>query len=329
MTEFTANRNARAEADAVLPDGLSARVLEPSSPAVIDGDFFADDPTEIGSDDPSQLVGPTTSFATTWDQLAADDASIAEFARKRWLGAWPGLGPVPANYVASREDYHRLAYTVVAIARYEANGKFGLRYTAGGFGTPFFASPDGADRQVRMVGNVLVDQVGDDVRTHQPGSLNDAAAFLGVEVSLVAAEGDSPAIDDQDRPLQLDTATGEFLGEWYGFATSVLEQLRSDGGADEAPGRLQLWPGHFDPAIEYGNQDAGMRGTFGASPGDDGSDEPYLYVGPWAGTTDDAYWNATSFPGALLPYAELLAADDPRARALEFYRTGISLLANR
>jgi len=42
-----------------------------------------------------------------------------------------------------------------------------------------------------------------------------------------------------------------------------------------------------------------------------------LHVDPVAGEL----WNATAFPGAELGYAELMAAADPHAAALEFFTT--------
>ena len=323
-TNLTSARNARLEATEFAPEGYDVRVLEPSPPAIVDGDLLADEPTELGGADPAttvQAVG--NGDAATWDALAARDPKVADFARARWLGHWGRLGPVPPHYVSSREDFHRLAYGVIAMTRYEANGKFGLRYTAGGFGTPFF----GDDRQVRVVGTTLVDQIGDAVRTIVPTTLAEAAAFLGVEPQTVAAEGDSPELGELDRTLALTSETGEFLGQWFGFGVSVIEELRATVDAEASPEPYQLWPGHFDPAAAIGNEVAGQRATFGASPGDDGSAEPYLYVGPWAGVGDDPFWNAVSFPGATLSYAELLASDDQRGAALAFFRRAIALLA--
>ena len=71
-------------------------------------------------------------------------------------GAWAPLGgsglprlqPVPDGYAATRESLRRLAVFVLAPARKAVNGKIGLRYTFGGFGTPFF----GDDEQVRVAG---------------------------------------------------------------------------------------------------------------------------------------------------------------------------------
>lgn len=325
MHDLTTHRHPVEEAAALEPSGRQVRVLEPSPPAVDDGDFYADDPAALGPAEPATTVVPRSEGTITWIETSADDPNLATFARARWLGPWNRLGPVPNGYAASRADFHRLAYAVVAAARHGANGKFGLRFTAGGFGTPFF----GDDRQVRVVGSVLVDQTADAVRTITPSTLSEAAAFVGVVPSTVAAEGDSPALGDIDAPLNLDPATGSFLGDWFGFAASVLEELRAAAAPDASAGRLQLWPGHFDPAFEVGDEAAGRRATFGASPGDGGSSEPYLYVGPWAGIDEDPYWNATAFPGAMLPYRTLVAAEDQRAAALAFYRRAIELLSAR
>lgn len=322
MNDLTTARNPTVEAEALLSDGIAARTLEPGRPAVTSEPFFADDPAVVDADG-SAAVTPTTAGAQSWDQLAKTDPTIAEFAAARWLGAWRSLPAVPAGYVDARRDFHRLAYSVVAAARLANNGKFGLRYTAGGFGTPFF----GADEQVRMVANVLVHQTGDSAANIVPASIDEAAAFLGVKASTDAGEHDSPPLGDTAAPLALSPQVGEFLGEWFGFATSVLEELRLVGTDADDVGRVQLWPGHFDPATELGGADAGHRATYGGSPGDDSSDEPYLYVGAW-GDVDktNPFWNAASFNGATLPYASLVTAKDPRSVALDFYRKAFDLL---
>jgi hypothetical protein len=86
---------------------------------------------------------------------------------------------------------------------------------------------------------------------------------------------------------------------------------------------VQLWPEHFDIAVDFGDDSAARRANFGGSPGDAGHEEPYLYVGPWqpqAGT----FWNE-SF-GASLSYRQLLAAEDQRGLALEFFAEAIRQL---
>lgn len=312
-------RNAQAEATAVLGSGFYARVLEPSPPAVTD-ETFADDPVNTAGS--GTVVSPVGNADVVWSDLVGERADLADFAAERWLGGYRRLPALPDNYVAAKDDFHRLAFGVVAEARRVANGKFGLRYTKGGYGTPFF----GDDTQVRVEGDQLVVQRGDSVDATTITTLRSAGEFVGVEPGTESAEHDSPELGDLDRKLDVSAAVGDFLGEWYGFATSVLEELRATPGAID-PERIQVWPGHFDPALAIGEADGGSRATYGASPGDGTSDEPYLYVGPW-GEQDASldYWNAEGFTGAVLRYNDLVGSDDPRQVALAFYRTGYDIV---
>ena len=365
-TALTAWRNAAAEAQTMLPRGDVPRrafVLEPSPPAIAVPPYFADDPATPGSGCPGDHAGrlmpdgflgveavtPTAAGEVTWQALAGNDTDLAAFARARWLGPWRRLGPPADNYLPRLQDAHRLAYAVVAEARKQADGKFGLRYTAGGFGTPFFVH-HGLDTQVRVADGQIVVQHGDEVRVAPVGSLNSAAAHCGVTPSADQAEHDSPPLGDLDRPLAVDATLTGFLGDWFGFAFSVLEELRLAPGAADV-GRTQLWPGHLDPAVEitagdaanepdgpYAGEaegsgaegDVSRRAAYGASPGDENHPAPYLYVGPW-GSIDasDDYWSAETFPGAVLGYDTLLAAPDQRSAALEFFTAGYERLRRR
>jgi hypothetical protein len=89
---------------------------------------------------------------------------------------------------------------------------------------------------------------------------------------------------------------------------------------------VQLWPEHFDMAVEIGDDSAGRRAVFGVSPGDDNHDEPYVYVAPWSAVGSSPFFNATAFAGAELTYKDLLAADDQRNAALTFLRRGLGEL---
>jgi hypothetical protein len=179
-----------------------------------------------------------------------------------------------------------VAEGVVAPARQPAN-EISLRYTRGGFGTPFFEQ-DGLDCQVRVELGELVRQLGREERRER-------------------------------LPRQVDQAAASVLGEFYGFACSVLEQLRADE-VDGDSTLVRLWPEGFDIAVELGSEAAGRRAYFGASPGDDAHPEPYLYVGPWTADVSGELWNATRFKGAELTYSELLEAEDQRRAALDFMR---------
>ena len=315
------HHNPAAEANAKLGGGITALVLEPSPPANHNEPFFADDPAAVPPG-AATTVGPTSAADRTWNEVLAERPELSSWASERWLGAYRPLNLVPAGYPEARNAFHRLAYAIVAETRRCANTKFGLRYTRGGFGTPFF----GDDQQVRVQDGLLIVQQGASVRHSAITSLRAAAEFVGVQPGTAAAEHDSPPLGDVDSDLETTSETGAFLGDWFGFSWAVLEELRVTPGAVDAE-RTQLWPGHLDPAAAIGSAELGQRATYGCSPGDDAHDEPYLYVGAW-GDVDraDPYWNETSFNGASLPYAALVGTDNAVQTALDFFRAGLNRL---
>ena len=195
------------------------------------------------------------------------------------------LEPLPATFAETRLALHRLAQEVVSPAREAVTGRIGLRATPGGFGTP----PFGEDEQLRVEGAELVRRKG------------------GVE---------------QREPIDgVDAAASRALGAWYAFGDAALEQLRAEADPGEDPSIVQLWPEHFDIAIEMGDEARQARANYGLSPGDEDHPEPYAYVGPWvAERASGPLWNARGFTGAELPYAGLLAAADQRRELLDFFR---------
>ena len=319
-------RNPQVEADAIVGEGLTTRVLEPSPPAVATGPWFADDPAAVGNADQAttRVVTPTSAGDLRWADLAAADETVAAFCQPRWLANHRTLSAVLDHYPVRRDDLHRLAYGVVSNTRKAANGKFGLRWTLDGFGTPFF----GNDTQVRVEGQLLVVQRGGKVDAEMITTLAAAAEFLGVEASSDQAEHDTVALGDLDRPLTVDEELVAFISDWFGMATAALEELRCTPGAPD-PSRVQLWPGHFDVALEIGDAQSERitRATYGASPGDAAHPEPYLYVGPW-GPIDhgDPFWNDDAFTGASLPHAAIVGDPNPCGVALGFYRQALSRL---
>ena len=92
---------------------------------------------------------------------------------------------------------------------------------------------------------------------------------------------------------------------------------------------MQLWPEHFDIAVELGTERDGHRAGFGASPGDELHPEPYLYVVPWSEVPASDLWQATAFRGAELPYATLLLAENQRETALRFFDERLAALGGR
>jgi hypothetical protein len=290
--------------------------LEPSPPANTDPQWFADDPTAPGATT-AALVTPIAGEGTTWEEMATSYPGLSGFVSLHWLGLYKRLEAVPAGLPSTRRSLHQLAFYALAPARHAVTGKIGLRYTHGGFGSPFF----GANEQVRFENGNLVRQR-EDAESYPITTLTDAVEALDIPYRRVWFDG----IDDPPEPvgvnkrLEIDEASAAAVGEWFGFGASVLEQLRRiPDGVDVS--RVQLWPEHFDLAIEMGPVET--RASYGASPGDEQHPEPYLYVSAEK-SIDRAnpFWNDRAFNGASLPYQALLEVEDQHLAALAFYNEG-------
>ena len=197
----------------------------------------------------------------------------------------------------TRDHLHRVAVHLLARARVEGAGRFSLRVTPGGFGTPDIG-PDG--RRVRVVGSHLV------VESDAPGAasarstaidgatLAGLAAFAGVELTAALDVGhDTPPLGDVDDPIALDTTAATEVTGWYQQVAVILDAVLTALPPAAAPTLPRLWPEHFDVAIEAQAR-PDLRVNLGGSPGDGSSDDPYLYVGPWTGDRpgDPTFWNA-------------------------------------
>ena len=202
------------------------------------------------------------------------------------------LKPMSGRFSETVAELHRVAEEVVAPSR-KPDNEIGLEPTAGGFGTPEFEW-EGATHRVRVEGTELVRET--DGRQER-------------------------------EALDVDADAAQFLAGWYEFGQEVLDRLRGEADANEAPTEPVLWPEHFDVAIEMGNEAAGARATYGFSPGDENHAEPYAYVAPWTAQEAGEFWNARGFGGAELAYAELLASEDQERAALDFMRSRREALA--
>ena len=214
--------NPRQDAADRIGERCDPRVLEPSPPAVSEPPWFADDPVARGDLEPGRtVVSPVPTGDITWVELAAGDPELGAWCADRWLGPYKRLVPAPGSLVMTRRSLHRLAERVMSAARSHANGKIGLRYTYRGFGTPFF----GADVQVRVVGaELIVHERG--VERRAPISTLDAAA------DHVGRDELPDDVELGAEPLAVDPRAAVFLGDLYGFAASVLEELRAGFDAD-------------------------------------------------------------------------------------------------
>jgi hypothetical protein len=101
------------------------------------------------------------------------------------------------------------------------------------------------------------------------------------------------------EPLDVDPGHTARLAAFFAFAWGVLETLRAEAAE---PSEIHLWPEHFDVAFED------REVTYGASPGDENHEEPYLYVAPWTAPAPAPEWNATGFSGAEAPWTDEAAA---------------------
>jgi hypothetical protein len=226
----------------------------------------------------------------------------------------PRLEPLTdtAALVATRRAWHAVAEHVLAAARYATDGHIGLVVVTGGFGAPVV--PGGG--QARVDRATLRYEVGGAEHTVPLSTVAAAAAALGIEPGNPPVFAPSQPLAP-DAPLQIDLQAAAILATWFDLSWSVLAEL------GETP---TLWPEHFDAAIELGDEAAGTRGTFGASPGDADHDEPYLYVTHWAEVPDAPFWNDSAFAGASLGYSEIAAAPDPGAAVAAFFEEGRAIL---
>ncbi|MGH2734145.1 MAG: hypothetical protein ACRDKZ_01085, partial [Actinomycetota bacterium] len=283
--------NPRRDAFERLEGRFEVRVLEPSPPSVHDAPWFADDPLSLEDLPPErEVVLPIETGHLTWNSLCADDPALEAWCRERWLGAWRRLPEPPPNLESTRRALHMLAEHALAPARQSATGKIGLRYTHGGFGTPFF----GDDRQVRIEGIELVVQQGGEETRAPLSTLGAARDLIGTDWSQIALYEPTTA-SSPDEGLTVSSDGAGFVGDLFGFGASVMEQLRTEARPEENPSRVQLWPEHLDVAVEIGDERPAARATFGVSVGDAFHLEPYVYVVPWEKVEPSDIWNAEHF----------------------------------
>lgn len=221
------------------------------------------------------------------------------------------LGPLVEGFAATREALHLVAEQLVAPAR-KPDNEIALQATPGGFGTPPFEW-EGEKCQVRVDGAELVVRRGDEEKRERLTTIAAGAELIGHDLFPGGAPTDTVQ-------LEIDPAAAEQLGRWYALADAVLEQLRSDWSGDD-PSEANLWPEHFDLAIEAGSEKDGSRANYGFSADDAEHEEPYLYVGPWSGKASGELWQAKGFTGAELDFSELAASVDQLSLALDFCRT--------
>ena len=238
------------------------------------------------------------------------------------------MTPTPSwdgTYATTRAELHRIATHVVARRRFLLTGRFGLRVTPGGFGTPLF----GDDEVVRIDGTSLFREQKLDERAVTAtcalagATLGDLAAFTDADLDPAFSVGkDTPDLGDVDAPLQIDAASAAVMAEWFARGAEAVDDCVARLGASGDPSVSQIWPEHFDLGTDVAV--GSLRANLGVSPGDRFSAEPYLFVGPRSVDRpgDPEYWNA-SF-GALATWSEITDAD----AAAAFFARGLDYLAS-
>jgi hypothetical protein len=198
----------------------------------------------------------------------------------------------------------------------------GLRPRPGGFATPEFGG-----RIVAVDGRLLVIETDSGIASRTITTVRDACDFLGVpyRVDWYVGFRDPLTPRDPDELLAVDEGAVGQIGEWLMFGAGVLQSISAMADEGDEVTEAQLWPEHFDLAIEMGTEEA--KASYGFSPGDEGHPEPYLYVSAW-GPIDrsDSFWNDPHFNGGSLGHAELLRAEDPVAASIEFLMRGYRIL---
>jgi hypothetical protein len=200
----------------------------------------------------------------------------------------------------------------------------GLRPYQGGFGTPEFEG-----RVARVDGTLIVQEGAGGTSSRTISSVRDTVEFFGQPYEEKWFEGfrDPLTPIDPDQPLEIRSENTVALAHWLDFAWKLLTELQGHAQPDDDVSEIQLWPEHFDPAIELGSQDRGQRASYGASPGDVNHLEPYVYVASWSEIDrSEPYWNDESFNGSSFAYRDLLVARDPVAAALDFFLNGHRLI---
>jgi hypothetical protein len=229
------------------------------------------------------------------------------------------LPELPPSYPATRDALHALAEQLVSAAYWQATTHIGLRPTPRGFGTPVF----GDNERVRVDATAIVHERGGESRRHELTTLRAASSFLGVPLGAPSVYTPATTLPP-DTPLAIDRDAALALADWYALAAALLQDLRA-AHPDAPSTELQIWPEHFDLACELGDDAVGARANYGASPGDAGIPEPYLYVGPHEPSRRTGVFTRCAF-GAAITYSELRRVPEAGSAGRQFYESAVAEL---
>ncbi len=235
------------------------------------------------------------------------------------------LSPLPDDFGATRGALAQIVTHVMARRRFVATGRFGLRAAPGTIATPMFD-----DEVLRLGPTALLRErrAGDRPQTTSieidGATLAELASFAGTDLDASFSVGrDTPVLFDAATPLRVEPRAAAIITTWFAMSAELLDEIIA-GQHSADPSAVQLWPEHFDLAVDL-SAGAG-RANVGASPGDGYCDSPYAYVSPWDERRpgDSVYWNAPF--GAVLRYQDVVATGEPRGAVQQFWARGLALL---
>ena len=155
---------------------------------------------------------------------------------------------------APRHALHRVAVHIVARSCIEGEGRFSLRVTPGGLGTPEHGP---GKRRVRISSDHLVveaDVAGAPSAQSIPingVTLRQLAEFAGVDLSGPLDVGnDTPPLEDVDALIVLDSGGARALASWYFDVAATLDLILAAMPTSAGATLARLWPEHFDVAVE-------------------------------------------------------------------------------
>ncbi|WP_462251831.1 hypothetical protein [Ekhidna sp.] len=158
-------------------------------------------------------------------------------------------------------------------------------------------------------------------------SVDEALSWLKSELSNLGLDGNKINLNlpyemptYENGPLEVDKSALEVFDSLYSNIQAVLdEEVVNWKNAFD----IRCWPHHFDLAtlipLELDANGEVLKSIgVGLSPGDEGIDEPYIYINIWPSIEYDklaqhklpaGHWNKEGWSGAVLTYSDFVSED--------------------
>lgn len=179
-------------------------------------------------------------------------------------------------------------------------------------------------------------------------SVNGGMDWLKKELSELNIEADHLNLElpyeienyDYSQVLSIDDHATKEYGILYQNTQNSLQNVTSKW---KEAYDIRCWPHHFDLAtlipLETDPKGEILKSIgVGLSPGDEGIEEPYIYVNIWPQVDLEAlekyslpigYWNKEGWSGAVLTYSQILNAKDQGAEYQSFIDFAINTLSSK